>query len=263
MIFRILGPLEVVRAGHICTPTASKPQQTLALLLLRANHVVPVSQLIEELWGDSPPASAVTTTQTYAYQLRKILHGHDRQGHEGVELVTRPLGYLLKLREGQLDLHTFTRLTAQGRALIERGDIEAGVEQFRRAESMWRGSAPIPEVPQGPLLQAHLTLLAEERIRALALRIHADMALHRYHDVIGELRALVIAHPLNESLHGLLIRAFYAVGRRGEALAACMNLRRILQDELGVDLSLEVRDLQRKILAGEAPEPSPLLTYVS
>jgi DNA-binding SARP family transcriptional activator len=260
--FRILGSLEVLRSGIPCTPTAPKTQQTLVLLLLRANRVVPTSSLVEELWEGNPPASAVTTAQTYISQIRKVLRLHARTSDDGAKLITRSPGYLLTLREGQLDLHTFTRLFEQGRTLFDQGHIEGGAEQLRRAGAIWRGPEPIPEVPRGALLQAHLALLEEERIRSLALRIQADMALQRYHDLIGELRSLVVAYPLNEWMHMQLITALHAVGRRGEALEACMKLRHILQSELGVDLSLEVRQLQQRILMNEAPKRDGMLIKV-
>lgn len=212
--------------------------------------------------GEDPPASAVTTAQTYAYQLRKLLRRNRGEWH-GVELDTKPPGYVLRIRDAQLDVDVFRRFAARGKELIERGDLEAGSEQLRKAVDLWQTAVPIPDVPQGPLLQAHLAALAEERMKALALRIQADFALGRHYDLIGELRGLVLANPLNEWLHARLIEALHAVGRRGEALAACENLRRILCRELGVDLSAELRDLQRRILVGEPPEMRPCLLHAS
>ncbi|GII92849.1 hypothetical protein Ssi02_30800 [Sinosporangium siamense] len=271
--------MEVTQGDVTCTPTAPKAQQALSLLLLRANHIVSISALVDELWADNPPASAVITAQSYIYQIRRCIHPKEKKSRirsqftqqadteDGVTLLTRSPGYILLKREGQLDLDDFTRLAGEGRALLDRGDTQAAAVLLRQAMSLWRGSSPLSGVRCGPLLHAHLTVLSEEWMRVLALRIQADMALGRHHDLVGELRSLVAAHPLNEWLHGRLITALYAVGRRGEALEACLSLSDTLRRELGVDLSLELRQLQHQILIGQPPTPgtpgAPPLTHAS
>ncbi|WP_176955514.1 AfsR/SARP family transcriptional regulator [Sinosporangium album] len=118
--FRILGSLEVVQEDAVCTPTAPKARQTLALLLLRSNHIVSTSALVDELWGDNPPPTVVTTAQSYIYQLRKVLHPRGRQAAPGeVALITRSPGYVLARHEGQLDHDLFLQVAGQGRALLE------------------------------------------------------------------------------------------------------------------------------------------------
>src|SRR5690349_2127584 len=101
--FKVLGTLEVLQDGRHCTPTPPKVLRVLAVLLLRANRVVPVETLIEELWGDTPARTAITTTQTYIYQLRKLI-GMRCSGSAEEILVTKWPGYLLRVPEGALDV---------------------------------------------------------------------------------------------------------------------------------------------------------------
>ena len=124
--FNVLGPLEVFNGERVCTPTAPKVRGVLALLLLRANRLVETRSLIEELWGECPPQSAVTTAQTYIYHLRKLFARVAGPDAEQIFL-TRAPGYLIDIAEGQLDLQVFDRLTQQGRTLL--GGIATGGER--------------------------------------------------------------------------------------------------------------------------------------
>src|SRR5215204_1754181 len=112
--FKVLGALEIINGDRICTPTAPKLRRVLALLLLCANQVVHIDHLIEELWGEDPPKSAVTQAQTYIYQLRKVIAKEklDTPGRE--LLVTKPPGYVLRVGPEQVDAFVFQRLVWQG-----------------------------------------------------------------------------------------------------------------------------------------------------
>ncbi|HKT06234.1 MAG TPA: AfsR/SARP family transcriptional regulator [Rugosimonospora sp.] len=247
MRFTALGPLEVFHDHCLCKPTAPKARQVLALLLLRANQVVPISALVEELWGEQPPQSAVTTVQTYVYQLRKMFERAGYQGPDQELLATRPPGYLLRLCQDQLDADVFGRLVQQGRMLVQSNRLTEAADRLRRALELWRGSA-LANVTQGPLLRGYVADLEEQRMRAVELRIQANAALGRHRELIGELRILVSQYPLNEWLHAQLIVALNAAGRRGEALQAYHALREILTDELGLDPSPALRRLHHDVL---------------
>src|SRR2546423_12709225 len=121
MQFNMLGALEMVHNGRICTPTAPKVRWTLALLVVRANHIVGVDSLIEELWGDNPPRSAVTTTQTYIYQLRRCIQRERLAERPEEMLETRPPGYVLHGPPQCVDGDVFGTLVGQGRPLLAAG----------------------------------------------------------------------------------------------------------------------------------------------
>jgi SARP family transcriptional regulator, regulator of embCAB operon len=237
--FNVLGPVEAFDGRRILTPSAPQVRRVLALLLVRAGQRVLVSDLIDELWADRPPKTAVTTVQTYVYQLRQIL-GSDC-------LITQPCGYALPVSQGTVDIHVFDALYARGRALLSRRRHAAAADTLRKALDVWTGPS-LSNVIRGRLLEAHATNLDERRLRALELRIQADAALGRHGEMVGELRMLVVAHPFNERFHAQLMVALSRCGRRGEALQAYDDLRRLLNDQLGLDPDPELQRLYREAL---------------
>ncbi|MFF5212015.1 BTAD domain-containing putative transcriptional regulator [Streptosporangium sp. NPDC000396] len=252
--FKVLGALEVLNKGRHCTPTPPKVLRVLAVLLLRANRVVPIETLIEELWGDAPARTAVTTTQTYIYQLRKLI---DRQCADAADelLVTKWPGYLLRVPEGCLDSDLFDRLVAQGRRHLDEGRPEEASETLREALGLWT-DAPLANVPQGRILAAHTQALQEQRLRATELRIQADRQLGRHLELIGELRELVTEYPFNEWFHGQLITALNHAGRRSDALRAYQSIRSTLHNELGLEPSKQLQRLQHEVLTDGHREAS-------
>ncbi|MDR7276797.1 AfsR/SARP family transcriptional regulator [Catenuloplanes atrovinosus] len=241
--FRVLGPIELTHDGRILTPTPPKVRTVLALLLLRANRVVTVDALIREIWGDEPTRSAVTTVQTYVYHLRKQF------SRERLDVPIESIGggYRLVLAPGRLDLDAFARLLDSGRDALHDDRPAEAATALRAALDVWRGG-PLGDVTLGRALSAHATHLEEQRIRAIELRIQADVALGRGRELIGELRYLVAMHPLNEWFHQQLIAVLGRAGRRGEALQSYHRLRTVLRDELGIDPSPEVQRLHRDVL---------------
>ena len=249
--FQILGPLEILHKGRVCAPLPPKVSSVLGLLLARANKVVDVDSLVAELWGGNLPRSAVATAQTYIYHLRRTFE-QAQQGGADQLVLTSPPGYVLRVTDEQVDARLFDRLVAQGGVLVDEGRPAEGAERIREALSLWRGT-PLANVPAGRLLEAHVVRLAETRIRALELRIRADIALGRQRDLIPELRDLVAEFPLNEWFHGQLIGALHRAGRRGEALHAYQQVRAVLSEELGLAPSPELQQLQHAVLASEPP----------
>nr|AFU65883.1 DacT1 [Dactylosporangium sp. SC14051] len=249
MIFRVLGPLEVIINGQSETPTAHKVRWTLGLFLLRANQVVDRAAIIDELWGEHPPRSAVTTAQTYVYQLRKKFHRHFRNLGSGELIETRPPGYVLRVDPGEIDAFRFERLSEEGQALLAAGHAEQAARRLREALSLWRGPV-LADLPGGPVLTPHLTHLTEARTRALRLRILADAQLGNHRALIPELRSAAQENPLDEWIHEQLMIALHEAGRRADALDTYRGLQRTLDEELGIQPSITLRELQRDVLVG-------------
>lgn len=238
--------MEVFHEGRSCTPTAPKARWVLALLVVRANQVVGIDSIIEELWGENPPRSAVATAQTYVYHLRRKVM-RDGPADSGPLLETRPPGYLLRVPREAVDALVFERLAEEGRALLEDGQPREAAARLRQALGVWRGPV-LADVPAGPLLSAHIPRLNEQRLRSRELLIQADLQLGRHRELVGELRSLVSSHPLNEWFHGQLIEVLNRCGRRGEALVAYQSLRNVLNEELGLEPSSELQRLQNAVL---------------
>jgi DNA-binding SARP family transcriptional activator len=247
--FQVLGPLRVLHDTRDCTPSASKARQVLALLLLRANQVVSTDALIEELWGERPPRSAVNTAQTYIYQLRRMFQRMSANTDDGVAIVTSAPGYRLRVRQDQWDVDRFLRLSEQGRTLFSDGEIEAAAARLHQALSLWYGQ-PFSNVAGGPSLDAQIEMLQERRMAVLRLRIRADALLGRQQDLVAELRTLARQHPFDEWLHGQLMLSLYNLGRRTDALAAYQRIRVVLRDQLGLDPSPDLCRIHDDILSG-------------
>ena len=237
MNYRLLGPLEVRVTDGPLPLGGVKQRALLALLLLNANRVVPRARLIDELWGEEPPGSAVTTVQVYVSRLRKLLPDGS--------LATRGSGYTLELEPDDLDLSRFERLTAEART----ADAERASRLLREALELWRGPA-LAEFAE-PFARVEAGRLEELRLAAVEDRIDADLALGRHADLIGELEVLVAEHAHRERLRGQLMLALYRSGRQAEALEAYRAARAAL-DELGIEPSARLRQLERQVLAQDA-----------
>ncbi|HEY5834427.1 AfsR/SARP family transcriptional regulator [Streptomyces sp.] len=253
MEIKLLGPLVATANGTSIAPTATKPRQLLALLAISSAEGVTLPLLIEEIWGNDPPRSAATTLQTYILQLRRLLGdalGPDSAHHVKAVLATRFGGYLLNLRQGEVDVHEFERLAAAGRVALREGDPLAASRLLTRALSMWRGPA-LADVRLGRVLEIEVSRLTESRHGALENRITADLRLGRHAEVLGELTALVRQHPMNESLYNLYILALYRCGRPDDALRAYRELRRTLTDRLGLEPSPRLQRLHQAVLCSD------------
>nr|AIW63005.1 SARP family transcriptional regulator [uncultured bacterium BAC-AB1442/1414/561] len=238
--------------------TAAKPRTVIALLLANANSTVPTGTLIEELWEDEPPASALTTLQTYIFQLRKMLA---RLTAESVEppdareiLVTRPLSYMMRLQPGQSDLLEFRRLLRQGREAMEQGRLPFASAQLRQALSLWRGEA-FAGVHMGPRLKVYAIELEEVRLTALEWCVEVDLRLGRHQELVSELTALTAQHPLHEGLHSQLMSALCLSGRRSDALNVYQRLRSVLVRDLGLEPSWSIQHTQQAVLRANPDTP--------
>jgi len=239
MEFRILGPLEVWDGGGEVSLGGPKPRALLAGLLLHPNEVVPADRLIDELWGEDSPEDAAAALRVNVSRLRKALR-------EDV-LTTRSPGYVIRVEPDELDLHRFERLVDEGRSLLARGLAADASERLRDALALWRGPA-LADFAYESFAQAATARLEEIKLAALELRIEADLTLGRHDELIGELEALIAEHPLRERLRRDLMTALYRSGRQAEALDAYQEARRALVDELGIDPSPALQELERAIL---------------
>ena len=250
MEYRVLGPLEVVRQGRTLELGSGKQRTLLAALLLHANEVVSTDRLIDALWGERAPATAPKIVQGYVSQLRKLLAGTSgsRDGsRDGGVLLTRSPGYVLRLDDGQLDADRFTALLAKARAaLAASAPLEAST-LLREALGLWRGP-PLPEFAFDTFAQEEIARLEELHVAALEERIDADLALGRQVELVTELEGLVSRHPLRERPRGQLMLALYRCGRQAEALQAYQDTRRVLVDELGIEPSRELAQLEQALL---------------
>jgi DNA-binding SARP family transcriptional activator len=245
----LLGPLSVRVNRRPVMPRAAKPRQVLALLALNAGRVVTVSSLIDELWGDNPPPTALTTLQTYILDSRRQIATAMGPGQDPkLVLRTRHSGYLLDCRAGRVDVRDFERLAQAGRTAAERGDHKSAADILGQALALWRGAALV-DVRQGRILELEAAALEESRLAVLGRRIESDLVLGRHADILGELTALAARHPLNEKLSFLLITALYRTGHTGRALQAFHQLRSTLVTELGIEPSAQLKRLQHAVLS--------------
>ena len=249
MDFRILGPLEVLDEGRAITLGGSKQRALLALLLLHANETLSTDRLIDELWGERPPANAAKTVQVQISRLRKALAGEAVNGSAGV-IVTRERGYELRLDPERLDSHRFERLVAEGRSELTGGHPGRAVSTLEGALSLWRG-APLPELAYEPFAQPEIARLDELRVAALEQLVEAKLALGAHAEVVGQLEALIAEHPYRERLRAQLMLALYRCDRQADALQAYQDTRRTLVEELGIEPGERLRELERAILAQE------------
>ena len=238
MDFRVLGPLEVLREDAPVRVTAGKQRALLAILLLNASRTVSREQLIDSLWGENVPESAQKMVQIHVSQLRRVLAEPRLQTHAP--------GYRLEVGEDELDLTRFERAVADARRALAHGDPDNASERLAQALALWRGPA-LAEFSE-PFARHEGARLEELRLAALELRIEAELALGHQREVVGELETLIAQHPLRERLRSQHMLALYRSGRHAEALASYQAFRRTLAEELGIEPSASLRELERLML---------------
>jgi DNA-binding SARP family transcriptional activator len=253
MDFRILGPLEVWDRGRPIELRRRKERVLLAMLVLRAGERVSSDELVDGLWGERPPRTARAALQNYVAQLRRALG-------PGL-LLSEATGYLLDIAPEQVDLRRFEDLAAAGRA----AEGEARLDKLREALSLWRGP-PLADLAFEPFASYEVGRLEELRTATAEDLIDAELALGAGAHLVQELEGLIAEHPFRERLRGQLMLALYRAGRQADALAAYQETRRVLIDELGIEPSAPLRELEQAILrqdeslAGPQPAQPPATT---
>ncbi|MFJ4975550.1 AfsR/SARP family transcriptional regulator [Streptomyces coeruleorubidus] len=253
--FGLLGPPVLyydVSGGHrseargVASP---KSRVLLAALLLDAGRVVSVESLREALWGGTPPVSAQASLHNHVARLRRLLDDPER-------LRTVPSGYVLRVDEGELDVHVFDAHVAAARAAHAGQDWERVVRECAAALALWRG-APLAGLPTEVGGYAFARRLREGRLLLLEWRYDAELALGgpRLDALVPELAALTAEYPLRETYHRQLMLALHRTGRQAEALAVHRDLRTRLVDQLGIEPGPAVRQAHVEVLRGVAGRP--------
>jgi DNA-binding SARP family transcriptional activator len=247
--FRILGPLEVWHEGRPVHIGGAKERALLVLLLLHAGEPVSVDRLIDELWGDSPPATARKSLQVRVAGLRRAVRGD--------VLLRRGDAYVVRLEPDQLDLHRFEQLLSDGSHALAAGDPAVAATTLREALAVWRGPA-LADFAYESFAQVPIARLEDLRVHALELRIEAQLELGLHAEVIAELEELVAAHPFRERLRGQLMLALYRDGRQAQALDVYRRTREELVAELGIEPCSALQKLQQAILRQDPSLDGPL-----
>ncbi len=240
--FRVLGPLEASRGGEPLALGGERQRALLALLLVHVNEFMSTERLVEQLFGDEPSSSAANAVHVAVSRLRRALQDSDA----GL-LITRPGGYLLALGLGQLDAARFEHLLEQGRHLLAVGDPASAAARLREALALWRGP-PLADLALLDFLQPEIRRLEELRLLAMMERIDADLALGHHAALIAEIEALVVSEPLQERLRGQLMLALYRSGQRAGALAVYRETSGLLRQELGLEPTRALQELERMVL---------------
>jgi len=237
--FRLLGTFEVERDGQPVDLGGQKQRAVLAILAINAPRVVSIDTLVDLLWGEHPPKTAVTSLQNFISQLRKAL------GTDAV--VTKPPGYMLDVDASQVDLNRFERLVREARSL----EPAPAAEKLEQAFGLWRGS-PLADFAFEPFAESEIARLEELRLTALEDRIQTDLDSGKGAELVPELETLVKENPLRERPRGQLMLALYRSGRQAEALQVYQEARRALVDELGIEPTRALQELHASILRQES-----------
>ena len=252
MQFGILGPLEVATdAGRPVELVSHKLRSLLALLVIEAGRVVSLDRIIDQLWGDEPPATATGTLQAYVSQLRRLLEP-DRLPREPARiLVTQAPGYVLRVTPDKVDFLCFERLAEEGEKLLVAGRPQEADTALGKALGLWRGE-PLAEFAGEAFARVEASRLSERRLLAWEHRLDAWLALGRHAPAAAELERLVGEHPLRERLWGLLMIALYRDGRQADALRAYQRCRQTLADELGLEPGPELHRIEQAVVTHDA-----------
>ncbi|QIB47740.1 AfsR/SARP family transcriptional regulator [Streptomyces aureoverticillatus] len=254
--YALLGPARV-RLGDVAIPLTPQQQAILAILLGRRGRAVTVGELIDGLWGPDAPNGARSTLQTQVGQLRGKLEP-GRPPRTAARVLRSVQGaYLLETADGANDVELFERYAADAGHAERAGDTDRAYKLLDAALQLWRGQ-PLAGVP-GPYAESLRASLAEARLAALETRLRLGLDRGAHADVLPRLTALVAEHPLREGLQALLMLALHQDGRQSEALAVYREVRRLLDDELGVSPGAELTTLHQRILrADPALAPGPV-----
>ena len=255
MEFRVLGPLEVWANGKALSLGTRKQRTVLALLAVNANHLVSLDELVDELWPELPPTSAVANVRGYVGVLRRLF--------ESVEsgrgrIVRRGGGYVFHADPDDLDILAFQADSAAGREAARQGDLKTAATLLAAARERRHG-AVAAGISRGPLLEARRVAVEEEWLAVTEHLAELHLALNEPDWTIALLREHVRAHPLRERAQALLMRALHRSGDVAGALAAYADARAALVDELGVEPGSELRELHHMVLSRdvEARLPPP------
>ncbi|GAB3494133.1 AfsR/SARP family transcriptional regulator [Amycolatopsis cihanbeyliensis] len=244
----VLGPLRAWRGGQPLDLGPIRQQALLAALVLRPDVPVSQQELLESVWGTEPPGTGGKVVPVYVHRLRKCLRA-DGAGPADSVIGTGRGGYRFASAGVRLDSVRLAEILAEANAADRAGDLAGAVHAYAGALELFRGE-PLAGLP-GPFAAGERLRLTERRTALLQEKLERQLRLGRYADAVAELSALLPAHPHNEPLGALLMRALYGSGRAGDALAVFTRLRRRLVDDLGVEPGGPLRRVQQAVLRGE------------
>ncbi|MFC0529737.1 AfsR/SARP family transcriptional regulator [Phytohabitans kaempferiae] len=249
--FGLLGPL-LLRVGEQVEVTAAKQRTVLALLIARRNIPIPLERIVDEVWPEQSPESAVQNARTYISALRICL------GTERDRLTTRQGSYRLTVGDDEVDTALFESQTAAARSALRAGELSLAVDRYEAALSLWRGDA-LQDVATGRALSAYGTTLTELGVKTREEFLRAQLLAGEFSRAVGGLRRLVGDYPLRESAWHGLITALHRSGDRAAALEAFQQARKCLAEGLGLDPGPELTTLHNEILKG-SPTGTPRRT---
>lgn len=244
--FNVLGPLQVVSDGAMLPMGGPKKRAVLGYLLVHANNVVATSQMIKVIWPQGAPSTARKMLQNTVSWIRGLLAERDLA--PSCALLTHSPGYLLRVDESMVDLLRFERLARAGREALADGRRAEATRALREALDLWRGPA-LEDLTDTGITWPRLAALQEERLTTLEDYLEAEIAAGRHHEHVAELDELVTAEPHRERACRLLMVALYRCGRQVDALRAYQRTRKALMDDLALEPTRELRELETRILA--------------
>lgn len=240
---RVLGPFQVLHGDIPLLLGGQRPRALLAALVARAGTAVSRDELILEIWGDTPPRTAVDTLHSYVSRLRRVLGASTP-----ATIRTMGTSYVLDLAVGGVDGRTFEAMVERGQAALRTGRCAEAAVTLRGALALWTGAA-YDDVVRGPIAGAEAHRLEELRLSALEDRIESELASGQAAALVPELDVLSHQHPLRERLQAQRMLALYRTGRQADALETFQRARAVLVDELGIEPGPLLRDLQARILS--------------
>jgi DNA-binding SARP family transcriptional activator len=250
--FSLLGPFQGWTAGQEVDLGAPQQRALLATLLLRDGAVTTMDSLIDALWGTSPPRSGVTVIRTYISRLRQVIG--DAALAEQIRIESIAGGYAVRVPPRSVDVVRFRQLTLAAGAALRSGDAASAAQSLRAALALRHG-LPLAGLP-GPYVEGQRTRLQQLISDAEVSLVEAEIRLGRYQEVLPDLRAMTVEHPLRERVHELFMVALHRLGRQADALTHYHVVRRRFVDELGIEPGAPLRDLHRQILLG-GPDQVP------
>lgn len=243
MEFRLLGKLEALADGQQAPLGPRKRRAILAVLLLHANEVMPAERLVELVWGNDSPRTAIHAVHNHVSQLRKVLV----EAVDGPVIETVSPGYVLRAESASIDAARFELLVAEGRRAISDGDRRRGRESLQTALDMWRGE-PLADFPYADFAQAERRRLGEIRLTALVAAFAIDIETGNYQDTIAPLQKVIEENPFREQLRMQFMTALYLAGRQTEALRAYQDFATMLGETNGMEPSPAMQELEDRIL---------------
>jgi predicted ATPase/DNA-binding SARP family transcriptional activator len=243
----VLGPVAVLQEAERVPIGGPKQRGVIALLATNVGSPISLDRIVAGIYGDDAPSRAARSVQTFVSALRRELGDVISKDGTGYSLVIDPMS---------IDAIRFEHQVQEGMALVD-DDPELAANSLREALALWRGE-PYADVNNTGIFTPEVTRLTEIRLSALGSRIDAELANGRHRELIGELEAIISDHPLRERFRGQVMLAYYRSGRQADALRAFERTRTYLAEELGIDPSPELRDLEQRVL-----EQDPALDHTA